>query len=185
MFKGLSFHIGSQIFDLKALFQAAQSMKTLYGELRSQGWPLKTLDMGGGLGVDYSSYSMDKEEALLCQYGAELNEFLKDFPEEIYVEPGRFLIARFGLLCARVEYVKKTSFKKFIIINSGMHHFLRPALYQAVHRILPLKKGKKSFFMMWWVPFVKRGMFWQRMFFCPPFNQENGWPLLIREPMVK
>ena len=56
-------------------------------------------------------------------------------------EPGRFLIARFGILCSQVEYVKKSPSKKFVILNSGMNHFLRPVLYGAKHRILPMKQA--------------------------------------------
>ena len=142
--QGLSQHIGSQIFDLESVLKAAQSLKSLYENLLKEGFSLKTLDIGGGLGVDYHSSGLDKERLLLNKYGKVLKELFQNFPGRIFVEPGRFLIARFGLLCVRVEYVKKTSSKTFAIVNSGMHHFLRPALYQATHRILPLRTGSKT-----------------------------------------
>lgn len=142
--QGLSQHIGSQIFDLKSVLKAAQSLKSLYEKLLREGFDLKTLDMGGGLGVDYNSPGLDKDRLLLNEYGKTLEKLFKGFSGRIFVEPGRFLIARFGLLCIRVEYVKKTPHKTFAIVNSGMHHFLRPALYQATHRILPLRAGPKK-----------------------------------------
>lgn len=142
--QGLSQHIGSQIFDLKSVLKAAQNLKSLYKNLLQKGFALKTLDLGGGLGVDYHSFGLDKDTLLLQKYGKMLKELFTDFSGPILLEPGRFLTARFGMLCTRVEYVKKTPHKTFAIVNSGMHHFLRPALYQAIHRILPLQTNSKK-----------------------------------------
>ena len=74
-----------------------------------------------------------------------MKELLRDFKGAVITEPGRILTARFGILCAKVEYIKKSPKKQFVILNSGMNHFLRPALYGAKHRILPLKKSTKPF----------------------------------------
>ena len=143
-FQGLSQHIGSQIFDLKSLLKAAGSLKSLYETLLQEGFNLKTLDLGGGLGVDYQDSGLKKERLLLNEYGKMLEKLFKDFTGRVLVEPGRFLTARFGVLCTRVEYVKKTPHKTFAIVNSGMHHFLRPALYQATHQILPLQTNPEK-----------------------------------------
>lgn len=142
--QGLSQHIGSQIFDLKSILKAAGSLKSLYESLLQDGFDLKTLDLGGGLGVDYQDSGLKKERLLLNEYGKILKKLFKNFPGRVFVEPGRFLTARFGVLCARVEYVKKTPHKIFAIVNSGMHHFLRPALYQAIHQILPFQKNSEK-----------------------------------------
>ena len=138
-FQGLSMHLGSQIFDLEPLYQAINSLKFLYENLKTQGFPLKTLDIGGGLGVDYSQGNLKGDEKLIQEFGKSLKNLFQDFSGTVLAEPGRFLTARFGLLCTRVEYIKKTSTKTFAIVNTGMHHFLRPALYGAAHRILPFR----------------------------------------------
>ena len=136
-FQGLSMHLGSQIFDLEPLYQAINNLKFLYENLKSQGFPLKTLDIGGGLGVDYTQGNLKKDEKLIHEFGKGLQNIFQNFSDTVLAEPGRFLTARFGLLCSRVEYIKKTPKKTFAIVNTGMHHFLRPALYEASHRILP------------------------------------------------
>ena len=141
--QGLSMHIGSQIFELKALFQAIQYLKSLYEGLKKEGWPLKVLDIGGGLGVNYKKEGFEEEKKSLQKFGEGLNELFKGFEGQLITEPGRFLIARFGLLVAKIEYIKKSPSKHFVILNSGMNHFLRTALYSDEHRILSFKQAKK------------------------------------------
>ena len=147
--QGLSMHLGSQIFDLGSLFQALNVVKSLYENLKSQGFPLKTLDIGGGLGVDYSREDLTGDEKLIEGFGVRIKNLFRGFEDDLLAEPGRFLVARFGLLCSRVEYIKKTSGKTFVIVNTGMHHFLRPALYGAFHRILAFRSdfvGEKQLY---------------------------------------
>ncbi len=140
--QGLSMHLGSQIFDLDPLFQAIKRLRALFEKLQKEGWPLKTLDIGGGLAVNYQKADFEGEKELVWQFGQGLKALLGDFHGEALAEPGRLLTARFGVLCAQVEYIKKSPAKQFAILNSGMNHFLRPALYGAKHRALPLKKSK-------------------------------------------
>ena len=142
--QGLSMHIGSQIFDLSPLLQACLYLKSLYQKLKQEGWPLKTLDIGGGLGVNYQRDNLEEEKIKLKDFGQALNKLFKNFEGQLITEPGRFLVARFGILCATVEYVKKSPKKHFVILNSGMNHFLRPALYSAQHRILAFKQAQNS-----------------------------------------
>ena len=142
--QGLSQHIGSQIRDISALRQAWQNLKSHFENLSKDGFPLKNLDLGGGLGVDYSQASREADQKLFLSYSSLLKELFSDFPAEIYLEPGRMLVARFGLLCTRVEYVKKSKQKTFAIVNTGMHHFLRPSLYQSFHRIEQLELAQKG-----------------------------------------
>ncbi len=73
-------------------------------------------------------------------YGKVLLESLAGLDAQIQVEPGRILVARSGVLLTQIQYIKKNPTKNFIICNSGMHHLIRPALYQAKHRIYPLKQ---------------------------------------------
>ncbi|MCZ0932261.1 MAG: diaminopimelate decarboxylase [Oligoflexia bacterium] len=138
--QGLSMHIGSQIFDLNPLFQAIHYLKSLYEQLKREGFPLKVLDIGGGLGVNYQQGDLEEEKAKLKEFGKTLKSLFKNFDGQVITEPGRFLTARFGILCATVEYIKKSPKKQFVILNSGMNHFLRTALYSDPHRILAFKQ---------------------------------------------
>ena len=142
--QGLSMHLGSQIFDLDPLFQAIEHLKKLYETLKKEQYPLKVLDIGGGLAVNYQKADFEGEKKRIEDFGQGLQSLLKDFEEIVITEPGRLLTARFGILCAKIEYIKTSSKKQFVILNSGMNHFLRPALYGAKHRILPLKKSMAS-----------------------------------------
>ena len=140
--QGLSMHLGSQIFDLDPLFKSISHLKELYKKLKKEQYPLTVMDIGGGLAVNYQNSDFEEEKARLKHFGQGLNSLLKDFDGTVITEPGRFLVARFGILCAKIEYIKKSPKKQFVILNSGMNHFLRPALYGAKHRILPLEKTK-------------------------------------------
>lgn len=136
---GLSCHIGSQIMEADPLVKAAESLITLTKDLKSKGHTIKSLDIGGGLGVDYQSDDEEKDIKAIKDFGLLVTRVLKDFEGEICLEPGRSIVARSGVLLARVEYIKSNGYKNFIVLNTGMHHLLRPSLYQAYHKIVPLK----------------------------------------------
>ena len=140
-FQGLSMHIGSQIFDPAPLFQAVRALKKLYIRLKKEGHPLKSLDIGGGWAVNDKSFGHNEESLLMKKYHRGLHKLLKDFEGAVITEPGRFLSAPFGLLCLRVECIKKSPQKRFAVLNGGMNCFLRPALYGARHPVLPLEKS--------------------------------------------
>ena len=101
---------------------------------------LKILDVGGGLGMDYKSDQIDSDLQIIKQYGALLKEFSKEIKGQIITEPGRIITARSACLIGEIQYLKKTTYKNFVILNTGMNHLMRPCLYQAYHRILPLQK---------------------------------------------
>ncbi len=134
--QGLSMHVGSQIFDLEPLYKAIKNIKNIFENLKKEFSSLEVLDIGGGLGVNYGEDGLEGDKLLIEKFGEGLRSIFKGFSGKVLAEPGRFLVARFGLLCARIEYVKNTSHKKIVILNSGMNHFLRPALYGAKHRVL-------------------------------------------------
>ncbi|PIS10022.1 MAG: diaminopimelate decarboxylase [Bdellovibrio sp. CG10_big_fil_rev_8_21_14_0_10_47_8] len=135
--RGLSSHIGSQLLDLSVMTEAFGKMRKIFEELRAQGFALESLDVGGGLGLDYRQ-SEDRDSAVIESYGRVLSESLKGLEAHIQFEPGRVLVARAGVLLTQIQYIKKTPHRNFVICNSGMHHLIRPALYQAFHRIFPL-----------------------------------------------
>jgi diaminopimelate decarboxylase len=142
---GLTLHIGSQIRDLKALKEAVLKTKTVWKALQAEGYDLKTFDVGGGLGIDYHDFAAADEMKLIEDYGREMSEALADLGEiRLLLEPGRILVARMGLLVGEVQYIKKTPYKNFAVLNTGMHHLMRPALYQAHHRLLPLTESAEE-----------------------------------------
>jgi diaminopimelate decarboxylase len=134
----VTLHIGSQIWDTSAIREAVEKIKPIFLNLREKGFPVTSFDIGGGLGVDYLHGNEKKEEDLLKTYGSDMAKQLSDLNAEVYCEPGRFLVAHAGVLLAQVQYVKRTPYKNFLILNTGMHHLMRPSLYQAFHRIFPL-----------------------------------------------
>lgn len=140
--QGLSLHIGSQLFDFSGVREAVQKLLLLQNEIQQKGFALTTFDVGGGVGVDYTQNG-EGDVALLQKYFSVLRELLvpqgKAIAQKILFEPGRFLVARAGVLLTEVQYVKTTPYKTFIVCNTGMHQLLRPVLYEAFHRIEPLR----------------------------------------------
>lgn len=140
--RGLTLHIGSQLLELGSLREAIEKTKAVFLDLKKQGFEMDRFDVGGGVGINYQTDDESAEKNLLQDYAKMVEEILADLNVEIIFEPGRTLVARSGILIGEVQYIKSTQFKKFAILNTGMNHLLRPALYQAKHRVLPLIWGK-------------------------------------------
>lgn len=132
---GIHFHIGSQITDLtpfKNLCTRVNELNTWFDERNIR---LKHLNLGGGLGIDYVN---PQENAIpnFTDYFGLFNQFLKPFKgQEVHFELGRSLVGNCGSLFSKVLYVKKGIKTNFAIIDAGMTELIRPALYQAVHKI--------------------------------------------------
>lgn len=107
--------------------------------LKTQNFNLTTLDFGGGIGIDYFSENEESEYHMMSQFSKTLQRASQEFDGQLLLEPGRTLVARCGALLTQIEYVKFNGYKKFLVVNTGMHHLLRPSLYKAHHRILPLQ----------------------------------------------
>lgn len=133
--KGLTLHIGSQICELESFSVAIKKTLDLYFNLQRLGFELSTFDIGGGLGIDYNSHDLKGDENLIQKYMKIVSTMLSGKAKNIFFEPGRILVARFGVLLSEIQYVKHTAHKNFLIINAGMNELIRPALYQAFHRI--------------------------------------------------
>lgn len=144
-FKGISIHIGSQLLSLAPLEDAYRRLQALVTELEGTlPAPLEFLDLGGGLGVPYL-----KEKAPAIEgYCALIRKlFKKPFskgPLKILIEPGRSIVANAGVLVTQVVYRKEKRSKDFLIVDAGMNDLIRPALYQSVHQIVPLREPKGS-----------------------------------------
>ncbi len=139
---GLTIHIGSQLLDINCIGEAIDKTIPVYKHLLAKGHPLTSFDIGGGLGVDYQQDDSLAVIDRMQRYGKMVRSRLSGLNCEILCEPGRILVGPAGVLVGQVEYVKKTPHKNFLITNLGMHQLLRPALYQAHHRILPLALEK-------------------------------------------
>lgn len=137
-FVGLSVHVGSQLFSKDDFKNAFTALVKLYHELKVIFPNLNRLDFGGGLGIYYDKDDEKGELNLLQSYFDLVSELAPNDLLELQFEPGRFLIAHAGVLVTSVEYLKRGIKKSFLILGSGMNHLMRPALYGANHRILPL-----------------------------------------------
>ena len=131
---GVQCHIGSQITDLDPLEDAARELAALSRQLLTEGFPLETIDVGGGLGVDYEGGTPPDPQAL----AARILPALQGLPLTLLVEPGRSLVAPAGALLTRVLDLKENRGKLFVIVDAGMNDLLRPALYHAFHRVEPV-----------------------------------------------
>jgi diaminopimelate decarboxylase len=131
---GVQCHIGSQVTDLGALEQAAGALVALTRSLIGRGFALHTLDIGGGLGVDYDGTGA----ATPADLAARVLPAIAGLPLRLLLEPGRSIVARAGLLLTRVIGVKDNGARRFVIVDAGMNDLLRPSLYEAFHRIEPV-----------------------------------------------
>ncbi len=131
----LSVHIGSQILNDAPFKKTLNVMSKLIKELRLN---LKYVDLGGGFGINYTN----KEKPInLNKYSKLVENFSKKLNCKIIFEPGRSIIGNTGLLISKVQFIKKGANKNFIILDAGMNDFMRPALYDAFHQIIPVSKN--------------------------------------------
>jgi diaminopimelate decarboxylase len=131
---GLQCHIGSQITEIEPLAAAARALADLSRRLLDEGFALETIDLGGGLGVSYDGRGVPDPRAL----AAAVLPAVERLPLTLVVEPGRSLVASAGVLLTRVLYLKEGGARRFVIVDAGMNDLLRPALYDAHHRIEPV-----------------------------------------------
>ena len=140
---GVSVHIGSQIRSTDPFGAAAERVGQLVRDLRADGLPISSVDVGGGLGVEYHSNHAFNPEEKVQQYAAALLKTLRPIEGlQLLFEPGRFIVAQAGALVTRVLYVKKNGEKTFLVTDAAMNDLIRPALYQAHHDIVPVVRRK-------------------------------------------
>jgi diaminopimelate decarboxylase len=137
---GVQCHIGSQITDLDPLEEAARELAELSRRLLSDGFPLETIDVGGGLGVDYEGGTTPDPRALASR----ILPALAGLPLTLLLEPGRSLVAPAGVLLTRVLDLKENRGKLFVVVDAGMNDLLRPALYDAFHRVEPATSRERG-----------------------------------------
>lgn len=134
-FVGLHFHIGSQILDTAPFQELCNRINDLQNQLESKGVSLKSINVGGGWGVDYQDPDGNPVPDF-DSYFASFSKYLQLRPgQELHFELGRSVICQCGSLITKVLYVKKGQKKQFAIVDAGMNDLIRPALYQAYHKI--------------------------------------------------
>mgnify|MGYP001356034315 CR=1 FL=1 len=136
--KCLSVHIGSQITSHTPY---SNMLKVISDVIKKSKFNFEYVDLGGGMGIKYtkSSKSLDYKK-----YNKSIKKFLQKNKTKIIFEPGRSIIGNAGLLVSKVQFIKKGHNKNFIILDAGMNDFMRPALYDARHNIIPVLKRKKK-----------------------------------------
>ncbi len=135
---GVQMHIGSQLLDGQPYLEALDTLLALVARLRGELGlsSLRHLDMGGGLGIRYREQEAELDVARLAPA---IIERVRPTGLELILEPGRFIAGPSGLLLTRVEYVKRTPAKTFVIVDAAMNDLIRPSLYGAHHEIRPVR----------------------------------------------
>lgn len=128
---GIAVHIGSQLTDVAPFRAAFARVAELTRELRAAGHNICKLDLGGGLGIDYGSQTPPP----VSDYIAVVAETVGDLDCELTFEPGRYLAGPAGILMTQVIYAKEAEVRRFAIVDAAMNDLIRPALYDAMHRI--------------------------------------------------
>lgn len=132
---GVHFHVGSQITDLNVFKSLCVKVNELNNWFEERGHYLEVLNVGGGLGVDYHNPD-DNSIPDFEEYFKTFDQFLeRKQNQEVHFELGRAIVAQCGSLVSKVLYVKKGIKKNFIILDAGMTELMRPALYQAYHKV--------------------------------------------------
>ena len=142
--KGIDCHIGSQITELQPFEDSIKKLLALIDYLKSIDILIEHIDIGGGIGIQYS----EETPPTFADYGKTVKNILKERDLKIIFEPGRALIGKAGILLTEVEYIKNSSEKNFLIVNAAMNDLIRPSLYEAFHEIInlsPSDSEKKNY----------------------------------------
>jgi len=136
--KCLSVHIGSQILDHKPY---EKMLNTVDKIIRKSNHNFEFIDLGGGMGI---SYEKNNKKLNYQKYNSAIKRFLNNHKSKIIFEPGRSIVGNIGFLISKVIYIKENNKKDFIILDAGMNDLMRPALYGAKHRVLPVVKKNQT-----------------------------------------
>tara|TARA_B110000259_G_scaffold185054_1_gene233342 strand:- start:372 stop:1586 length:1215 start_codon:yes stop_codon:yes gene_type:complete len=133
----LSVHIGSQILNYKPY---EKMLKVVDNVIKRSKYEFEYIDLGGGMGISYDNNSKKLDYK---KYNIEIKKFLKNYKSKIIFEPGRSIVGNVGSLISKVIYIKENEKKDFIILDAAMNDFMRPALYGANHKTIPVLKTNK------------------------------------------
>ncbi len=142
--KGVDMHIGSQITTIQPYIEAIKKLKNFIKQMKNFSKNFEYFNIGGGMGIIYN----EEKPATASEFASEITQYIKDLNLKLIIEPGRFIVGNGGILLASVIYNKKGIKKNFLIVDAGMNDIIRPALYNAYHRIIPVKQtnGKEKIY---------------------------------------
>ena len=135
--KCLSVHIGSQILDHKPY---EKMLKVVSDIIKKSNHIFKYVDLGGGMGI---SYEITSKKLNYTKYNFAIKKFLKNNNSQIIFEPGRSIVGNIGYLVSKIIYIKENQKKNFVILDVAMNDLMRPALYGATHRTIPVLKNNQ------------------------------------------
>ena len=136
-------HLGSGGKTIDPYCEAIKKILPLIDTLRSKGFKIEALDLGGGYAADYQTDTVPTA----AHYAQGIVPLLKDKNLKLILEPGKSIMANAGLLLTKVLYLKQNGSKKFVIVDAGMNDLIRPSLYEAFHFIWPAKVEEKFSFL--------------------------------------
>lgn len=134
---GLHMHIGSQILDAAPFARALETIRGMYSHLGPYCPDMEYVDIGGGLGI---SYRPGQKPLDAKAFAKALLPALRKMGVSVVMEPGRYLVGNAGILVCEVQYVKETGAGRFMISDAGMNDLIRPALYEAYHGVMPVRR---------------------------------------------
>jgi diaminopimelate decarboxylase len=137
---GVSVHIGSQIIDVGPFGAAMERLADLVDQLRTDGHEIEYIDAGGGLGIDYEDQLSQDFSEYVSAYATALLRPIGNLKAHLLLEPGRSIVGPAGILLTRVLYRKANGRKNFLVVDAAMNDMLRPSLYNAYHRIVPIRE---------------------------------------------
>ena len=137
-FVGLHFHIGSQILEMDDFVALSHRVNELQEQLETAGVKAESINVGGGLGIDYQQPTLHPVPNFADYFATYANNLKLRPGQSLHFELGRSIVGQCGALLSRVLYVKQGTNKQFAILDAGMTDLIRPALYQAHHSILNL-----------------------------------------------
>lgn len=144
VFEGLHFHIGSQITEMGPFRELALKVNDIQKRLAAKGIRLQSINVGGGLGVDYINPDMNPIPDFKSYFKV-FEDNLELMPgQQLHFELGRSIVAQCGRLVTKVLYVKQGTIKQFAIVDAGMTELIRPALYGSHHKIVNLTSAMKT-----------------------------------------
>ena len=136
---GVHKHIGSQIVELSPFVESLERIMSLVSGLEQLGINIRYIDMGGGIGITYR----DEEPPSFEDYVGAVRPLINS-GRTLIVEPGRVILGNAGILVAKVLGVKKSGSKNFVVVDAAMNDLIRPSLYGAYHRIIPVERRQNG-----------------------------------------
>ena len=138
--RGIGCHIGSQLLESAPFAAAAERLVMLADRIEARGIPLAHVDFGGGMGIGYG----DAEPAPVAEFITAAVRALGARDKQLIVDPGRSLVGNAGVLLTRVEQLKRSEARNFLIVDAAMNDLIRPALYDAWHEVRPVRQAEST-----------------------------------------